>query len=98
MRKESKGEGNISAIKERLEQQYNGVIDAICTIALLFGYVHYFDATKEDLIIFIGILGGNILLGQLVENSSFSLSYILKVALMAIASGSIFRYLASLAI
>ncbi|GIU40873.1 hypothetical protein TUM3794_19820 [Shewanella colwelliana] len=98
MRKELEGECNKSAIKERRAQQYNAVMDAFCLITLLFGYVLYFEATKEELIIFIGLCGGNMLLGQLVENSSFSLSYLLKLALMAIASGAIFRFLASLAI
>ncbi len=94
----SKLEGDIKCeIIDRREQRFSAIFDASFLIIGLFGYVLLFDATKEDLIVFIGIINSYVLLNQLVK-ASFSISYILKVAVISIVFGAIFRFLASLAI
>ena len=89
--------GSKSEIIDRREQRFFAILDASFLITGLFGYVLLFNATKEDLIVFIGVINSYVLLNQLVK-ASFNFNYILKVAVISIVFSAIYRFLASLAI
>lgn len=89
--------GSKSEIMDRREQRFFAIFDASLLITGLFGYVLLFNATKEDLIVLIGVVNSYVLLNQLVK-ASFNFNYILKVAVISIVFSAIYRFLASLAI
>ena len=48
--------GSKSEIIDRREQRFFAILDASFLITGLFGYVLLFNATKEDLIVLIGVV------------------------------------------
>lgn len=88
--------GSKSEIIDRREQRFFAILDASFLITGLFGYVLLFNATKEDLIVLIGVVNSYVLLNLV--KASFNFNYILKVAVISIVFSAIYRFLASLAI